>query len=168
MRGGGGSTSETKATTITVIDGYIKGATVCVDSNDNGACDATETQGTTDENGKVTLNIPAADVGKYHIVAVVSADAIDMDTNTKVGKAFTLKAPKDDHSVVTPFTTLVVQKIQANSTWSRSGASVPRARQAPLNSSTSLSKLSNSAVICMDSVFITPNVHLIRPDCQPE
>jgi len=115
--GGGGSGGDSKvATSITVIDGYIKGATVCVDKNDNGACEADETQGTTDENGKVTLNIPAADVGKYHIVAYVPAGAIDSDTGKAVGTAFTLRAPKDENSVVTPLTTLVVQKIEGDST----------------------------------------------------
>ena len=44
--GGGGGTSavQTKATTITVIDGYIKDAVVCVDKNENGACDDGETR----------------------------------------------------------------------------------------------------------------------------
>ena len=46
--GGGGSssyadgtpTAKTKPTTITVIDGYIQDAIVCVDKNTNGSCDA--------------------------------------------------------------------------------------------------------------------------------
>ena len=113
---GGTPSVKTKPTTITVIDGYIKGAIVCVDKNDNGDCDPDETQGTTDENGKVTLNIPEANVGKYPIVADVPADAIDSDTGKKVGTAFILKAPKDEHSFVTPLTTLVVQKIESDST----------------------------------------------------
>jgi len=110
---GGGAT---KATTITVIDGYIKGATVCVDKNENGACDDGETKGTTTTgaDGKVTLNIPVADVGKYPIVVYVPATAIDSDTGEEVGTAFTLIAPKQHSGVVSPFTTLVVQKLNAN------------------------------------------------------
>jgi len=110
--GGGSSAVQTQATTITVIDGYIKGAKVCVDKNDNGACDLGETQGTTDENGKVTLIIPAADVGKYPIVAEVSTDASDSVTG-KVTTAYTLSAPADSPSTVTPFTTMMQQQINS-------------------------------------------------------
>ena len=53
---GGTSSAKTKPTTITVIDGYIQGATVCVDKNNNGVCEDGETKGTTDVNGKVTLD----------------------------------------------------------------------------------------------------------------
>ena len=119
---GGTPSVKTKPTTITVIDGYIKGAIVYVDKNDNGDCDPDETQGTTDENGKVTLNIPEANVGKYPIVADVPADAIDSDTGKKVGTAFTLIAPKEHSGVVSPFTTLVVQKLNANKNLSFSDA----------------------------------------------
>jgi len=122
--GGGGGTSavQTKATTITVIDGYIKDAVVCVDKNENGACDDGETKGTTSADGKVTLNIPEADVGKYRIVAYVPATAIDSDTGEEVGTAFTLIAPKEHSGVVSPFTTLVVQKLNANKNLSFSDA----------------------------------------------
>ena len=109
--GGGGAT---KATTITVIEGYIQGATVCVDINKHGACDDGETKGTTGADGKVTLYVPVDDVGKYPIVAYVPADAIDSDTGEAVGTAFTLKAPKEHSGVVSPFTSLVVQKLDAN------------------------------------------------------
>ena len=113
---GGGGGGATKATTITVIDGYIKGATVCVDSKPtNGVCDKGETQGNTDDNGKVTLDIPLEDVGKYPIVAYIPLGAIDSDNpNSSVSTAFTLKAPKEHSGVVSPFTTLVAQKLDAD------------------------------------------------------
>ncbi|WP_295538074.1 phosphoesterase [uncultured Pseudacidovorax sp.] len=48
--------------------GYFAGATVCVDSNGNGRCDAGETATTTDASGKFSLSVPAgsallADIG---------------------------------------------------------------------------------------------------------
>ncbi len=62
--GGGSSTSPTSTggatsnpstpstpVTVTVMDGLIRNAKVCVDSNNNNACDAGEIQGSTDANG---------------------------------------------------------------------------------------------------------------------
>ena len=107
VTGGDPPAVQTKATTITVIDGYIQGATVCVDKNKNGSCDAGETQGKTGADGKVVLDIPLDDVGKYPIVAYVPADAIDKDDGKAVGTAFTLIAPAGSSTLVTPLTTLV-------------------------------------------------------------
>lgn len=114
--GGGGSNTPDvpkTATPITVVDGLIKGAIVCVDANGNGACDTSETQGTTDASGAVTLNIPTADVGKYPILAVVPATAVDMDdaANT-VGTGYTLKTTADNPSVITPLTTLIQHQVE--------------------------------------------------------
>lgn len=92
--------------TTSVVDGRISNALVCLDRNSNGACDSDEPQGRTDGNGKVTLTIPAADAGKYPIVARVGTDAIDAD-HGPVGVAFTLSAPADQSAVVSPLTTLV-------------------------------------------------------------
>ena len=118
--GGGGSDGATFANTtptrITVIDGYLQGAVVCVDKNNNGDCDPDETQGSTDASGRVVLNIPKADVGKYPIVAAVPASAVDSDQPGKtVGKAYTLKAPKDSPNTVTPLTTLVQHMVESDS-----------------------------------------------------
>jgi hypothetical protein len=57
--GGGSSTASTSATPTTlsgkVIDGYIIGATVCLDINSNNKCDAGEPTTTSGENGAWTL-----------------------------------------------------------------------------------------------------------------
>ena len=91
---------------VSVIDGPIQNATVCMDKNNNGVCDAGEPTGKTDATGKVTLKVDLADAGKFPILAVVGADAIDAETGA-VPTAYTLKAPADKPSVVTPLTTLV-------------------------------------------------------------
>ena len=94
-------------TTITVIDGYISGAVVCVDKNNNASCDDDETiRGTTDADGKVTLDVPEDEVGKYPIVAYVPIGATDAVTG-KVTQAFTLRAPAASPNTVTPYTTMV-------------------------------------------------------------
>jgi trimeric autotransporter adhesin len=115
--GGGGSSSTTPvpttAASFTAIDGLIKGAIVCIDANQNGLCDAGETQGTTDTSGAVTLNIPTADVGKYPILAVVPAGAVDADDPANpITTGYTLKAPADNASVITPLTTLVQHQVE--------------------------------------------------------
>ena len=122
IAGGDPPLLQTKATAITVIDGYIQGAIVCVDKNKNGSCDTGETQGKTGADGKVVLNIPLDDVGKYPIVAYVPADAIDKDDGKAVGTAFTLIAPAGSSTLVTPLTTLV-QHLMVNGGKSSADAS---------------------------------------------
>ncbi|MGS0758199.1 hypothetical protein ACVBEH_27995, partial [Roseateles sp. GG27B] len=82
------------ALTISVIDGAIKGALVCLDANGNGACDAGETQGSTVADGTVTLTMAAADAGKYNVLALVGTDAVDAD-HGPVTTAYSLRAPAD-------------------------------------------------------------------------
>ena len=104
--GGGGGESTTTPLTTTVVDGALQNATVCLDKNGNGACDAGEPTGKTDVAGKVTLEVDTADMGKFPLLAVVGTDATDADTGA-VAVAFTLKAPADRFAVVSPLTTLV-------------------------------------------------------------
>ena len=98
--------------TVTVVDGLIKGALVCLDKNANGACDADETQGTTVADGTVKLTLPSADANKYTVLAIVPADAVDA-VNGVVGTAYTLKSPADKPAVVSPLTTLVAAQVDA-------------------------------------------------------
>src|SRR5437899_10089905 len=108
--GGGSSAPTTTNVTTTVVDGALKNVTVCLDKNGNGKCDADEVHGKTDANGNVTLAVPNADVGKYPILAVVGTDAIDADTGA-VPTAYTLPAPADTTSVVSPLSRRVQQRI---------------------------------------------------------
>lgn len=113
--GGGGGGGETTAPPIasgntgvpvTVIDDAIGNATVCLDKNLNGVCDSGEPSGKTDTAGKVTLQVPTADVGKYPILAIIGLDAVD----AKYGKVlipFSMTAPADKTAVISPLTTLV-------------------------------------------------------------
>ena len=104
---GGGPAQEAKTSVpVTVIDGAIQNALVCLDTNTNGLCDTGEPSGRTDAAGKVTLEVPEADAGKYPIVAMVGTDAKDADTGD-VKTAYTLKAPADQTQVVSPLITLV-------------------------------------------------------------
>ena len=115
--GGGGSSSSAEpppppsspATTpvsMTVVDGPLEKALVCLDRNTNGLCDPGELSATTDSKGSASLDVPTADVGKFPIVAMVGTDAKDADTGP-VTTAYILKAPPDATDVVSPLTTLV-------------------------------------------------------------
>lgn len=118
---GGGSTPQAAAPVTpalavisgSAVDGPLQGATACYDLDDNGACDSGEpVSAATDAAGRFALRIDPAVAGRHRVVVDVPASAIDGDTGTAVGRAFTLRAPASgrsgDHSVfVSPLTTLV-------------------------------------------------------------
>jgi hypothetical protein len=96
--GGGGTSApaSTPATSISgkVADGYLVGATVFLDKNDNYQMDSGEPSATTDQNGAYTLHMASADVGKYPIVAIATKGVtIDKDTGTPVTNSFMLSMP---------------------------------------------------------------------------
>ena len=102
---GDGGAPETTKVSARVIDGAIENALVCLDTNRNGSCDAGEPSGRTDAAGNATLEVPAADAGKYPVVAMVGTDATDAD-HGPVATPFTLKAPAGQE-IISPLTTLV-------------------------------------------------------------
>jgi len=92
---------------VRVIDGAIQGATVCLDKNDNGSCDSGEPHGTTGATGEAVFDVANNDLGKYPMLALVPATAVDRDTGAAVGTAFVMRAPKDATNLVTPLSTVV-------------------------------------------------------------
>lgn len=136
--GGGGSgsaapatASTTTAVPVTVIDGAIGNATVCLDKNLSNTCDVGEPSGKTDAAGKVILQVEPADAGKFPVLAVVGTDAVDADSGP-VPVAFKLLAPADQPAVVSPLTTLV-QTIIAGSGQSTAAAEASARSQTGLN-----------------------------------
>ncbi len=124
--GGGSGTSPSAPTTFSgiVLDGYIEGATVCLDLNANQACDANEPTATSKAGGTYTLDVSGVDADKLkaaHLLTVVPEAAKDADDGGKTlkeagKKAFNLLAPaaafvNSDGSlksaVISPLTTLV-------------------------------------------------------------
>jgi hypothetical protein len=103
---------------VTVIDGAIRNALVCVDKNLNNACDADEASGRTDASGNVTLQVLNADAGRFPVLAIVGTDAVDADHGA-VPTPFKLKTPADKPAagyVVSPLTTLVQTTIEDTGT----------------------------------------------------
>jgi hypothetical protein len=114
--GGGGGSSSPLTLSGAVIDGYIKGATVCLDVNANGVCDTGEPTSTTDVKGAYSINVPVGtSVSGLHLIAVVPAGAVDSDTpGTPIANAYKLMAPVDMPAVISPLTTVVSSEMIAN------------------------------------------------------
>lgn len=117
---GGGGTATQQAQTQTqtvsgvVADGYLKGATVCLDKNGNKKCDADEPTGTSGDGGKYDiLNVSADDLAKYPIVVEVPVGAVDSERGT-VAAGYVLSAPAGKPEFVSPLTTLVQNQIETN------------------------------------------------------
>lgn len=129
--GGGGSSQSTSAaaplsTSLAgkVIDGYIEGATVCLDLNADQACGAGEPSAITKADGSYSLDttgLTTAQIQAAHLLTVVPLTAKDADdaglTLAQAGKsAFNLMAPASAYAaadgtvalaVISPLTTMV-------------------------------------------------------------
>lgn len=105
--GGGGVDGGMSTMAGRLIDGYIKGAKVCLDVNSNLACDPTEPSTITTEGGRYTLSY-AGSVDGLRILAVVEPGegVIDEDLGP-VEKAFNLLTPAESPTVLSPLTTMV-------------------------------------------------------------
>ncbi len=110
----GGSTTAGSASGI-VADGYLSGATVCLDVNLNKICDVGEPSATTGTGGAYTLDVTdATQLSQYPVLVEVPATAIDEDTGVAVGKKFVLSAPVGKAAFISPLTTMVQNQIEAN------------------------------------------------------
>lgn len=98
--------ASTQDVSTTVLDGALQNATVCLDKNDNGACDAGEPFAKTTADGRATLKVDLADVGQFTLLALVGPDAVDA-TSGPVTTAYSMRTPADQTALITPLTTLV-------------------------------------------------------------
>jgi len=97
-----------------VADDYIGGAIVCLDVNENNACDAGEPQGVTaDGTGRYTFEVPNGVSTNYPIVADIPAGASNADSNTgQVQQRTIFSSPAGQGAVISPISTLVHHKIK--------------------------------------------------------
>ncbi|MES1982259.1 MAG: hypothetical protein V4443_07270 [Pseudomonadota bacterium] len=120
LAGCGGGSSSTATLSGKVIDGYVTGAAVCLDLNNNQVCDPGEPASTAND-GSYTLNttgLSDEEIAAAFILAYVPVTAQDSGDNGKtlaqLGKpAVTLLAPTRLASpiAVTSYTTLVSQQM---------------------------------------------------------
>lgn len=128
------ATTPTTATTASVsgsvADGYLVNATVFLDKDRDFVLDADEPSAITDGDGKYTLSVSAADIGKYPVVALATAGTtIDLDDRTKtVAESYLLCMPAAslvttesglsgtvDSNFISPISTLVQERMAADS-----------------------------------------------------
>lgn len=115
--GGGGSTSGGTGITLsaasgTVADGYLRGAKVCSDQNNNKRCDAGEPWTTTGAGGAYTLE--GEDLDLYPIIVEVTAGVIDEDGMQPVAKGYLLSTPPGKPEFISPLTTMVQHQLENN------------------------------------------------------
>ncbi len=109
--GGGGGVALPKSISGVVLDGYIEGATVCLDLNANLQCDPNEPSAFTDKDGRYSLSYDGSLDGLL-VLAVVPEGATDSDLG-RITKAFDLMSPAENALTVTPITTLVAADMSA-------------------------------------------------------
>lgn len=96
-----------------VADGYLRGATVCVDLDEDGACSADEPSALSGTGGSWTIELPpGAEIKPF--VAEVPATAIDEDTGQAIGRSLALSAPAGRTAFLSPITTLVHEELRAH------------------------------------------------------
>lgn len=117
--GGGGSSKEdlkpvepvpttTQSYTVTVIDGYLRAATVWLDLNNDGVQNIDEPTTVTQDNGTGILTLPFdIDPTKYSVLVYAEAGkTFDESLNGFVERDFLLASPEGEQ-IITPLTTLV-------------------------------------------------------------
>lgn len=118
LSGCGSSNTTTTTATDTLsglaVDGYLSGATVCLDTNANNVCDTTEPNTTTASDGSFTLDLSSVSLQVKQTAQLLVYGGEDIAT----ARPFVgiLKAPLyDDANVnITPITTMLAAKVETN------------------------------------------------------
>ncbi|MGQ5521990.1 Lcl domain-containing protein [Chitinimonas sp. PSY-7] len=103
-----------------VVDGYIEGATVCLDLNRNGQCDKgdgkQEPQAITDKTGHYSFSVRgmADTVRDTPMLAEIPSGAVDQTLGVVATPYVLSRADNIDNAVISPFTTLVHASMQAD------------------------------------------------------
>ncbi|HBO80395.1 MAG TPA: hypothetical protein DD502_19855, partial [Cupriavidus sp.] len=107
----------TPSITGKAIDGYLVGATVCLDLNANNVCDSGEPSATTDANGNFTLPYTGDTSGKRLLVQVTPATKdLSRPAGFTFPASYTMSAVLEGGTTgqhVSPLTTLVTAQMEA-------------------------------------------------------
>lgn len=113
----GSTTVSAGATTISgkIADGYLSGARVYLDRNNNRRYDNGEPTAQSTAGGAYTLEINTGEGDLYPVIAeVVAGQTVDEDGGLTVTKSYQLEAPAGRWQFVSPLTTLVKQEREKN------------------------------------------------------
>jgi hypothetical protein len=110
--------SGTPTTSGVVTGSYFQNAKVCLDSNNNGACDAGEATATTDANGRFQLSGSGAVVADITTGAKRYEPADGSSTDITAANRVVFRAPANANGVVNALTTVIVEDMAAsNLSW---------------------------------------------------
>lgn len=115
--GKGSGTTKTVTFSGRAVDGYISGATACLDTNVNGVCDSGEPTASTNTDGKFTFTNVTVDSGK--LIPIIVKGGTDISTNkpfkgTISSIVNTEDMTKNKTVVTSPLTDLVTTKFIAS------------------------------------------------------
>ncbi len=118
--GSGGGSGPASATNISgkVADGYLSGARVFLDRNNNRAYDNGEPTTTSGPSGAYSLDVNLGDGDLYPVVVdVIAGETIDEDDGLPVAQDYQLEAPAGKWQFVSPLTTLVKAEMEKNASF---------------------------------------------------
>lgn len=119
--GGGGQTASPISGKL--MDGYIKGGLVCLDTNANLRCDAGEPATITGSGGQFTLYpIKGTSLAGLFLVAEINSTAEDSDAPGESMAATRMLGRADSPTVVSPLTTVVASMVHAGKSLSEAEA----------------------------------------------
>lgn len=112
----GSATGTSDGSTISgvVIDGYWRGAKVCIDRNQNAVCDSDEPSATSGSGGKYSIAAKQTDTGNYSLVAEGTTETFDEGTNSYLTGNIVLMSPAGMQNIITPITTMIETEIRYN------------------------------------------------------
>ena len=105
----GSSSTATESFSGKVADGYLAGARVCLDLNDNQTCDDGEPSTVSSSGGAFTIEGATAEqlASAALVVEIIVGETVDEDNpGTAIDKTYTLTAPAG-YAFVSPLTTMV-------------------------------------------------------------
>ncbi len=112
---GGGTPAASVAVNGTVADGYLRGAEVFLDKNGTYQWDGVEPRTMSGPGGTYSLTVQAGDMGKYPVVVrAIAGSTVDEDTGQTVQNSFIMSAPAGMGNFVSPMTSLIREKMEAN------------------------------------------------------
>jgi hypothetical protein len=107
----GSSATETVAGKA--ADGYLYGATACLDINENKVCDPTEPSASTGPNGDFSISASPSDAAHPIVVEIVVGTIDQDDPDNPIDTAYTITAPAG-YDFVSPLTTMVQNEIESS------------------------------------------------------
>ena len=107
-----------------VADGYLVGATVCLDLNLNKICDPDEPSTTSTAGGDFTISGATQEqIDSFPLLVEVTVGVVDEDTGEAITQPYTMSAPVG-YEFVSPLTTMVQNEVEQGSELSEAEASL--------------------------------------------